>query len=590
MNGDRSPLGRSMLPRSTSIATLAGVALACHADARTALDLPTRPPELEYVLRVVPEPALHLDVELRCAGDADGETVFSLAEDSGGVPDVGSWVEGLSARGTKGAELAVERGARARWTVKHAPGERVALAYSIAANERQTSSEPRVHYGPIVGHDLVHLLGDLALFVPERPSEAKSRIALRWEGLDALGWTAVGVRGPGARIEVETTPRRFRNAPFAAGRLRVHERTVHGRPIHVSIAEGALAGDDDRFTDLAARVVEMQRAFFDDWEYPGFLISVVPIGVADGRSTSLGGTGLTDSFALYLGAGTRLDDPRPGMSLAQLLSHEMFHHWNGQLFHLDESPQTSFWLSEGFTDFFARRLEHRSRLISDAEYLQRLNRSLEEYFTSPFVRATAVEIRERFFVDRDAAAHPYRRGDVIAMRIDHELRKRSAGTQCLDDLMRDLVLRGTRGESISPARFYELVAERVGPGGAELAAHLRAVAEEGALLELPSDLFSPCFALEPAEHRRYELGFDLEATMSAKEIRGVREGSRAHSAGLRDGQKLAGLSLEGRRPDVPIQLLIVDAGAQKKLEWLPQGEPLPGWKLVKRSDERCDGR
>ncbi len=544
-----------------------------------------READFDYVLRVSTEPALHLEVHLECNGDRDGETTFSLSEDSGGVRDVGSWIDGLTVRGAQGKELELKHPSGSRWTLTHAPGERLTLDYSIAANERQLDQDPRVHYGPIVNSSVVHLLGDLALLLPESAlDETPRRCALRWEGLDALGWNAVSVRGPGASVEMEAKPGHFRNAPFAAGRVRVHKRTIHGQPIFVSIAEGALEGDDDRSTDLASRVIETQRAFFDDWNYPGFLISVVPVGSVDQRSSSLGGTGLSDSFALYLAAGSRMDDARSGMSLATLLSHEMFHHWNGQLFHVDETPQTSFWLSEGFTDFFARRLEHRSHLITDAEYVERLNRSLEQYYGSPRIGASAVEIREHFFFDREYADHPYRRGDAIAMRIDHELRKRSAGTQCLDDLMRDLVLRGTRGERISPARFYELLEQRVGP---EVTAHVRAVAEDGARLELPSDLFSPCLALEPAEIPRYDLGFDLEATMKEKVLRGVREGSRAHAAGLRDGQKLAGFSMQNRRTDVPIKLQILEDGKPKSVEWLPQGEPSPGYRLLRKSDVDC---
>lgn len=557
-------------------------ALALLASAAHARDV-----DFDYVLRVSKDPALRLDVHLECNGDRDGETTFSLSEDSGGVSEVGSWIDGLIVRNAQGKPLELEHPASSRWTLTHAPGERLTLDYSIAANDRQLDQDPRVHYGPIVNANVVHLLGDLALLMPESALDATPRrCALRWEGLDALGWSAVSVRGPGASVEMDVKPGHFRNAPFAAGLVRVHKRTVHGQPIFVSIAEGALAGDDDRFTDLAARVIETQRAFFDDWNYPGFLISVVPVGTLEQRANSLGGTGLSDSFALYLSAGSRLDDVRGGMSLATLLSHEMFHHWNGQLFHVDESPQTSFWLSEGFTDFFARRLEHRSHLISDAEYVERLNRSLEQYYGSPRVGASAVEIREHFFSDREYADQPYRRGDAIAMRIDHELRKRSAGTQCLDDLMRDLVLRGTRGEKISPARFYELLEARVGP---ELTAHVRAVAEDGTRLELPSDLFSPCLALEPAQIPTYDLGFDLDATAKEKVLRGVREGSRAHQAGARDGQKLAGFSMEGRRTDVPIKLQIYEDGKKKSLEWLPQGEASPGWKFVKRSDEKCAG-
>lgn len=564
--------------------------LACalvQAPAPTAIATPAA--DFELSVRVVREPSLHLDLRLDCAGDADGETTFSLSEDSGGVLELGSWIEKLAARDRGGHELELKHEGGARWSVKHSPKERMTLSWSIGENERQLSPDPRVHYAPVVNHDLVHLLGGLAFLMPESAlfDRAAKHIALRWEGLEELGWSAVSVRGPagsGERVEFDLSPSDFRNAPFAAGKLRLHKRTIHGEPLYVSLADGALPGDDDRFVDLAAKIVEAQRAFFDDWKYPGFLISVVPVGAPGSPGGSVGGTGLSDSFALFLNHGMRLDSPTAGMSVASLLSHEMFHHWNGQVFQMHESPQTSFWFSEGFTEFFARRIELRAHLIDEAQYIERLNRSLAQYYASDTRSANALQIRERFFTDRDYADQPYRRGDAIAMRIDQELRKRSAGTQCLDDLMRDLVLRGTRGEQVSPARFYELVAEK---GGKELADHVRAVAEQGTLLELPDGLFEPCLTLERTPVPLYELGFDFEKSIEAKEVRGVREGSRAHQAGLREGMKLASLSMGERSTDRPIKIEVMDGGKRRALEWLPHGESTPGYRLTRKPNGDC---
>lgn len=581
-----------MLARTVlaSIAVVSAIASCRSSGDRASADEISTPSELEYVLRVSKVPAPRVAIELDCAGSSDGVAHFGLSEDSGGVIDVGAWIEELRATGANGRALAVDHPDRSRWIVHASANERIHLAYAIGANARRMDPDPRVHYGPIVDRELVHLLGSLALLSPEHLEDRERSIAWRWEGLDATGWTACGVRGPGAGpFRVRARPEELRNAPFVAGEIDVRTIDVHGAPLHVAVARAGTSFDPDAFAKLATRVVELERGFFEDWRSDGFLISVVSIGdpgATGAHAQSIGGTGLVDSFALYLQAGTKLDDPSPGMTIPALLAHELFHAWNGAKLAFDETPQTSYWFSEGFTEFFARRLQHRGGFLDDEAYVASLNRSIAEYFQSPALHAPAAEIRERFFTDRTAGAHPYRRGDVIAFVIDQELRKRSAGTQTLDDWMRDLVLRGTRGERISPVRFYALLAERSDTAFAE---RVRACAEDGAVMELPRELASPCHAVELVPLPTYELGFDVEASRASGRVAGVRDGSAAHVAGLRNGQRIAGFSISGQDVSTPVRATVIEAGVKRELEWLPHGAPITIPQIVRRDHATSAG-
>ena len=59
------------------------------------------------------------------------------------------------------------------------------------------------------------------------------------------------------------------------------------------------------------------------------------------------------------------------------------------------------------------------------------------------------------------------------------------------------------------------------------------------------------------EQPTFDLGFDLDASMREKRVTGLREGSRAHAAGLRNGQRLTGWSVYHGQTDRPVTFTIV---------------------------------
>jgi len=61
---------------------------------------------------------------------------------------------------------------------------------------------------------------------------------------------------------------------------------------------------------------------------------------------------------------------------------------------------------------------------------------------------------------------------------------------------------------------------------------------------------------------------------AAKEVRGVRAGSAAERAGLKDGQRMTSLSIAYGDPTRDIEVGVRDAGADAKLTWTPQGDPI----------------
>jgi predicted metalloprotease with PDZ domain len=530
-------------------------------------------PAIAYEIALVRTPSLCVRVSLETRGAADGVTTFALDEGWGGVTDAGSSVHDLAVRDAHGASLAVEHPAGHRWTVRHEGGEPLSVSYALLPNERQSSSEPSVHYGPILNAKLFHAIGNVSLLRPEHvDGEAPRDIALAWRGFDEAGWKIASSFGIGpAAIRTRASLNDFRQAVFVAGDLRLHTKTIHGKPLSIAIAGDDWGFDDGEFVVLAAGIVEAERAFFEDWEVPHYLISLIPVGKREPGRISLGGTGLAHSFATFMTPGLELKaGSRDALMIQHLLAHEMFHEWNGRVLQRVQPEELVYWFSEGFTDFFARRLMFRAGRLTVDQYAQDVDASLAEYMLSPARNYPNQRIRSDFWKDRAVTNLPYRRGDVVAIVVDEAMRERSHGERCLDDLMRELVQRGRRGERVDCDSLFRAIEIETYP---DVAARVRGIVVDGETAELDPFTFQPCLQLRMAPMGPYDLGFDLERSRAEKEVRGVRTGSRAEAAGLRDGEKLLAISVHGDRIDIPVEADVQRDGERRRITWLPQGEP-----------------
>src|SRR5262249_45100807 len=155
--------------------------------------------------------------------------------------------------------------------------------------------------------------------------------SIAFQGFDEAGWKVASSFGPGSTARTMTLPtHQFRQCLIIAGTLRCPTRTVKGQTVGLAIYGDEWGFSDDDFADLAAEVIAMERDFFEDHTRPWYLISIVPTGRATKQSLSLGGTGLTNCFALFCNTGLDLS---AGSShrrrILHLLAHEHFHTWNG---------------------------------------------------------------------------------------------------------------------------------------------------------------------------------------------------------------------------------------------------------------------
>lgn len=270
------------------------------------------------------------------------------------------------------------------------------------------------------------------------------------------------------------------------------------------------------------------------------------------------------------------------------LAHEMVHTFVGAL----DSPGglLSSWYAEGLAVYYERVLPWRAGLISTADFLADLNKTAARYYTDRLSGTPNGRIPAGFWADTRIRVLPYDRGSLYFAQLDAELRRGSHGRRSLDDLVRAMIARRRRGQSLSEADWISLVRQAL---GAEGVAQFHAMMS-GKLIVPPSAAFGPCFERTTAPLRRYQLGFDSQVLMEPSRIvRGLVAGSAAARAGLRNGDRIVKPVPQDAiqaDQDATLTLLIERGGRTFSLTYLPRGATVQAYQWRRRPgipDGRC---
>jgi predicted metalloprotease with PDZ domain len=365
-----------------------------------------------------------------------------------------------------------------------------------------------------------------------------------------------------------------------AGLLRVAKHKVGEHQVAVAVAGNEWSFGPDELADALVAIAQAERDFFDDHSDPWYLVTLSPVPQQHPGSHSFGGTALTNCFALYCTPNLSMSSASPDYSRTLiLLAHEYFHNWNGiKIPTAGEDPST-YWFSEGFTNFYARRILHRAGLITAEQLVNDLNSALSAYDKNPHRMEPNRLIVDSFWSNPNTGLLPYQRGDLLALMIDQHIRERTEGRQSLDDLMVDLFRNPLQGQPSTTEELLERIRRWVDEPFFE---QVRQIVVEGHEVELPQQLSEPQMELAIARSRSFHPGIDLEATRESKRIAGVEENSNAWQAGLRNGQELRGFSVNStdQPPIAEVTVLIDDEPTIIKYEALGPPQDVRVYRLA----------
>lgn len=381
-------------------------------------------------------------------------------------------------------------------------------------------------YRPILKTSFFHFIGESAFAYPEYDKEKNIRIALKWHGIPD-GWTLANSFGVDQNEQIITaTLRDFLHSIYVGGDFRISRFDVENRPVYVAV-RGKWTFSDSEFSGHLKKVFSFERAFWNDFDFPFFLVSLIPNGKP---CCNYGGTGVSNAFATFVSDSVELKE------LRHLYTHELLHTWNGRKIERQDPEELVYWFSEGFTDYYTRLLNLRAGIISLQEYVDDYNNKVARYYTSTVRNEPNERIRESFWNNDEVGKLPYQRGDLLAHNWNLLIKRETKGKKSLDDFMRDVLNAAqTKHEVVSAAAINKLMIQYVPEG---VLIDISRSIDRGETIVPAANALGPCVQLTQGMTGPFDMGFDYKTSRQKGIIVGLKEGTNAFAAGLRNGQSM----------------------------------------------------
>lgn len=509
-----------------------------------------------------------LDVEIRFEGDADGATRIAWPEHWAGETRLAQWARDIRIDGASSVEEE-PNGAR---IIHAAPGAPLTVRYRVvsAYDHDPTVDEWQQQSWPMVRPGWFYAAGEALFAAPDGRDDAPA--TFEWRGAPpGFGFASdlEHLAGPGrATVRPGTVDDVIESILIGGYGLEVTGSANSGSGVRIATI-GDYAFDPDQLAPVADRVISAERHFWGTDLGAPFLVTMAPLK-ASKTHQSFSGTGRGDAFAMWVGQDI------PLKMLTYLLAHEYFHTWNpARLGGLPDGAgeNRGFWFSEGFTDFYARRLMVRAGLTSPAEFVDEWNEALLRYDTSPVRTAPNSVAAQKFWSDEDDEKLPYDRGSLLAALWDDRLRGRSGGRSGLDAVMhRQLAIARTSSADTGPYATQVFV-RAARASGLDVRPDIARYVTRGEMVMLPSSAFGRCATVRTARRPVFDRGYDADATSAAGNVvQGLKPDTPAFVAGLRNGmriiRRISGTPGDSTRDYV---LLIADGRTHRSIRFRPAG-------------------
>lgn len=496
-----------------------------------------------------------LKITLLLTGEPDGTTILSLPGEWAGQEGFEKGIENLK---VLTLDSSIKYLSATSVEITHPPRKPIVIDYTLK-RKWQGPINRDGFYWPQLQTEYIHFFGLATLIVPEWDGKKEREIHMQWKGFPA-SWNLInshGLSSDGQHLRVGLNS--FLHAIFLAGDFRIVPFEIHGAPIYFAL-RGQWKFPESELIDLAEKIVTSQREFFRDFDYPFYLISLIP---TDSPCCMRGGTGLTQSFAMHASK----DLPK-SFPFRHLLAHELFHNWNGRKIKRREPEELVYWFSEGFTEYFSRRINLQAGIIDLPEYLKQVNENIVSYSFSPEKNAPNQKILEEFWTNPDISYLPYLRGELIGHYWNTQIKQRNPQTS-LDDFIRDLFQAAvTQGAVVEPQTIADLMLPYL-PGGVQT--DLSELVDRGDTVPLLQESMGPCISLKDKMIPAFEMGFDVEGSFEKGMIIDLKDHSNAFQAGLRNGMKLIRIRNQNGNPFFEATVIVEIDGELKEFKYFPAG-------------------
>jgi predicted metalloprotease with PDZ domain len=466
--------------------------------------------------------------------------------------------------------------------VSHKKGK-VIIEYDLNQSFDGEPNTQREAYKPIIHKDYIHLIGNTALVYPEFMEKENFDISLEWKL--PKKWNIANSFGENKHKQVikNISLNAIMGALFIAGDFRIHKTILNGGEVNIAL-RGKWSFKDKKFKDNIYKIIKEERAFWRDYDHPYFLISMIPLHKV---GNSMGGTGLTNSFALFLSNKMTLDKYN-----SWLISHEYFHTWNTpRLFKSIEKEGRNYWFSEGLTDFYSSLLLLRSKLWNYEDYVKHYNECLVTYYNSPVRHIKNEELAIKFWQDANVERLPYLRGNILAHNWNAMIKNEGNKINSFDNLIHDWIDSSRKKTRYIDDKYLNDKSLKYLSKGIKY--DLKNYINAGRLIEVHPMSMGPCAELKVIKTGERKQGFNWEISKKEGIVTYVNPKGRAYEAGLRDGQKLISIKHDDNI-ETPVTVVIKENGVKRiitypayigELKMIPQF--IINKEILKNNPKKC---
>jgi predicted metalloprotease with PDZ domain len=425
-------------------------------------------------------PTLH--VELTFDGSPAGSSVLILPTIWAGQDDLFKSVVNL--RSLDPADIVKATDSPGRVQVRYPPNRPVRIAYDLVMDWTGSLRHPK-EFRPLVQPTHVIFNGQNGLVNPQLAPDERVRVTFTWRNLPSQWVVASSFGTQTNRQKFNGEWHEIHNGLFAAGDFRFTRVRSSGQRL-ILAARGSWVFPDAQAAEGIVNLFRVEREFWRERKANSFLVVLTAYDQDLGSSD---GTGFTNSFLLYLSRKQTFSTDEKSQ-----LAHEIFHSWNPYRMGIVSGDDTQ-WFTEGFTRYYQDRILLRAGLIDYPQYLERLNRIVAAYWSSPdrnWTQAEWVAGKETHRAEYDL---PYSRGAMIALWVDQKVRQNSGGSSSLDERMLHLV-RSKPDVPLTTDYLLSALGQGMSP---EDAAALRSFVVDGVNIPLPASLAGDCGGLTRPE-------------------------------------------------------------------------------------------
>lgn len=303
-----------------------------------------------------------------------------------------------------------------RWTfARPAYGWRdpIRVEYRLAI----TSEEPINAWSVGLDRGMLYAPGEALFLLPDMPLQAALHAPVRVEWKLPRGWEVVTGWGSESFHGI----RRLVRTNVLAGALEVYHRHACGLSIELATS-GDWAFEPREVVDDLAHLTCTARRRLGDPGVDRFAVTMVParFPMTSGNRNGPHSVGIVHRLP---------DGARPSV---RLLAHELVHLW--------QQYDAPLWFQEGVNDYMALRLGREAGLLDEAAYWGSLAAIEATYRSHPHRRDWSFETE----IERAASFGPsdeylaYRKGALVGLALDRELRLRTGGEIDVARLWREM--------------------------------------------------------------------------------------------------------------------------------------------------------